>query len=348
MKAYTVISPAPRDAWEELYRSDPFAVPYQSPIWFDSMCATGSFEDASRYYLSADGNKRMVLPLVRQKLLPGPLSIQESMPHGWGMGGVLSSFTLNTEDIRFVIDDLEATPSLSISLRPNPLHAELWAAARTPGMVAVPRTAHVLDLEGGSDAVWTKRFSSDTRNKIRKAQKSNIEVEHDTTGRLIPVFYDLLRLSFDRWAQQQNEPVRLARWRGERRDPLRKFETIAKHLGAACNIWVARVEGQPAAAILVLTGTNVNYSRGAMDKALVGITRANELLQWTAIEHACQIGARHYHMGETGSSEMLADFKSKFGAQAVPYAEYRIDRLPITKIDHALRSTVKRMIGFRD
>ena len=175
MLSKEVISPAPRDVWNKLYRLDPFAVPYQSPAWLDSICATGKFEDASRLYLSPDGEPLFVLPLVRRKYLSDVLSMQLSMPYGWGMGGILAAHPLTVGDIRDVLTNLAKLHSLSISIRPNPLLGDLWAAAKTPDIVGIPRTAHVLDLEGGIDAVWNKRFSSDTRNKLRKAQRRNIE-----------------------------------------------------------------------------------------------------------------------------------------------------------------------------
>jgi hypothetical protein len=38
------ISPAPRDAWEVVLRSDPLALESQSPAWTDAACAAGPFE----------------------------------------------------------------------------------------------------------------------------------------------------------------------------------------------------------------------------------------------------------------------------------------------------------------
>ena len=40
---------------------------------------------------------------------------------------------------------------------------------------------------------------------------------------------------------------------------------------------------------------------------------------------------RSYHLGESGASRSLAHFKEKFGARPVPYAEYRLERLPLTR-----------------
>lgn len=79
-----------------------------------------------------------------------------------------------------------------------------------------------------------------------------------------------------------------------------------------------------------------------------GPTRANYLLQRLAIEDACAAGCRHYHMGETGESKPLAQFKTRFGAQPYSYAEYHLERVPLMAVDRTVRTAVKRLIGFRD
>jgi hypothetical protein len=53
-------------------------------------------------------------------------------------------------------------------------------------------------------------------------------------------------------------------------------------------------------------------------------------------------------MGESGTSASLARYKEHFLAQPVPYAEYRFERVPLTRADVAARSLVKRAIGFKD
>jgi hypothetical protein len=345
--AFQVTSPAPRRIWEELLATDPQALITQTPAWLDALCAAGGYADASRLY-ELPGGRQLVLPLARRRGLPSALALTTSLPHGWGMGGLVAAGGAQPADVAAVWADLARREGLRFSARPNPLAAAAWAAATPAGAVAVPRLAHVLDLEGGFERVWTKRFSSSTRNQMRKAERAGLEVECDTTGRLVPVFYDLFRQSLDRWAGQQHEPLALARWRGRWRDPLRKFELLAERLGEACRIWVAWHQGRPAATIMVLQGTNAHYTRGAMDKEVAGPTRANDLLHRLAIEDACRAGCRHYHMGESGSSGPLAHFKERLGATPHQYAEYRLERFPITSGDARLRRLVKRLIGFRD
>jgi hypothetical protein len=338
--------PAPRAEWQAVLASDPNALVSQTPSWVDFMCAFGGYRDASRFYELA-GGRRLVVPMVSRRL-PARIGIEGSFPPSFGMGGIVAPGGVTRADVAAVFADLAARPSLRISLRPNPLDAEAWKSACPRGAVAVPRLAHVLPLDGGFEAVWNDRFTGTARTAVRKAERSGLEVERDTTGRLVPVLYELFERSLERWALQQHEPRVLALWRGRRRDPVRKFELMAKTLGDACRISVAWKDGRAVAAILVLQGPNAHYTRGMMDKELAGPTRANYLLHKLAIEDACAVGCRHYHMGETGTAGSLAQFKTRFGARPHPYAEYHLERLPITALDRQARGIVKRIVGFKD
>lgn len=326
---------------------DPEAMPYQSPAWIDSICKAGGYRDVSRFY-DFGGDRHYVMPLVERNGLPAMLNTAFSLPPAWGIGGLIGSVVPGVDELRAIFADLRDLPYARIKIRPNPRDAGLWAAAKPDNVLAVPRLAHVLDLDGGFDHVWAKRFSGNTRNAVRKAEKLGVVAQSDTSGELLPIFYDLLRRSFDHWAAKQNEPRVLTRLRGGLRDPIEKFKTIIDKLGEDCRIWVAWVDGQPAAAIFVLQQHNVNDARGAMDRALVGSTGANDLIQKLAIEHAANAGCRYYHMGESGNSSSLALFKARFGAAPHAYSEYVIEKLPITRLDAGLRAMVKRLIGFKD
>ncbi len=140
----------------------------------------------------------------------------------------------------------------------------------------------------------------------------------------------------------------LARRRAARRDPIGKFDAIAKHMGKAFRHYVAFDGDTPAAAIIVLLGRTASYIRGAMNRDVAARVRANDLLQWTAIQDACEAGCTYYHLHETGQSQSLARFKERLGAVPVNYCDYRIERFPVTKVDTALRTVVKKAIGFQD
>lgn len=340
------VSPAPRDLWELTLRRDPEALVTQSPEWTEAMGRFG-YEDVSRCY-ELPGSRRVVVPMVRRRgVVRTGLAVRYSPPPAWGMGGTIADGPVAAEELGAIVDDLRSQPALSTRIRPNPLRADLWVIAGAHGAIPVSRLAHVIDLDGGAAQAW-RRMTRNGRWGVRRARRAGVVVECDHTGRLVPVYRELLALSIERWARLQHEPLALARWRALRRDPIGKFQSIAGSLGPAMRVWVAWHEGRPAAAAIVLVGANAQETRGAMDKQIAGPTHANDLLQWMAIEDACSSGCRRYHLGESGASRSLAHFKEKFGARAVPYAEYRIERLPLARADALARGSIKRILGFRD
>ena len=194
-----------------------------------------------------------------------------------------------------------------------------------------------------------KGFADSRRRAIRKAEKSEVEVECDTTGRLLPEFFELYASSEARWAEQQHEPAALAQFRTRFRDTIEKWQTIARHLDGGCRQWVARHDGRPVASIIVLFGVNAHYTRGAMDKDRAGPLRANDLLMWHAIQAACAIGAPSFHLGESGTLRLALRLQGALRRPAVrlPGAAAR------APADHPrptgrARSVVKRVIGFRE
>jgi Acetyltransferase (GNAT) domain len=348
-QAVRVTSPAPRDLWREVLAADPNALVFHSPTWLDFVCSAASYEDASRLYELPDG-RRLVLPMVRQRRLPGPLANEASFPPAWGIGGMVALGGIRPADAAAVFFDLAGRNVIRTTLRPGPRDAEAWDAARPSNAVVVPRLAHILSLEGGFERVWSERLTAGARRSVKKAERSGVTVESDTSERLLSIFFDLFSRSLDRWAAQQHEPRALARLRGYHRDPPKKFQLMARTFGEAFRVWVALVKGRPAAAILTLRGANgdAHYMRGVMDKSIAGPTHANYLLQRFAIEEACAQGCRWYDMGESGTSNSLAHFKAKFGARPYPHADFHLERLPITAMDQRARGVVKRIIGFRD
>jgi lipid II:glycine glycyltransferase (peptidoglycan interpeptide bridge formation enzyme) len=341
-KLVRVVSPAPRDVWLQVLESDPMAFIYQTPVGLDALCAQGRLEDASRMYEFGDG-RQIILPLFRKKGLPQWLSVERSTT----IGSLVSPGPVRPDELQAIFADLDARPVFRTIISPTSLTGDAWAQVAPAGVGRVHRRGHVLDLEGGFETVWEKRFNGQARRAVRKALKSDIEVESDRGARLMPVLYELLGQSVDRWARQRHEPRLTARLRARLSQPRHALEAIAETLGDHCRMWVARVDGKPAAAIVVLQGSNAHYTRGAMDMELAGPTRASFLLQKLAIEAACDAGCRYYNMGETGASEGLARFKSHFGAKAYDFSEYYIERLPILRIEKGARSLAKKALSLR-
>ena len=346
-KNLKVVSPAPRDTWRRIYEGDPDALVSQSPDWVDCICTADHYRDSSRLFTNARG-QQMVLPTVRHRWAPGPLRVDASMPVYWETGGPIGDGSRDPLMLQQMLAHLASETRLRLSIRPNAIHASTWRYVDSENFIKVPQTDQSLDLSGGLEALERTRFRSSVRRGIKKAAAKGVEIEHSVGNERIGVFYGLYEKSIARWAAQQREPLALSRLRARLRDPRQKLEMMARQLADRCHVWVARYQGLPAAAIIVLQEHNAQYIRGAMDKDLAGKTGVNFWLHYKAIEDACRAGCGYYHMGESRPGSPLAHFKSHFGAEIIHYEEYRHERLPVTKTDRWLRRMVKALIGFRD
>ena len=344
--AVEVTSPAPRQRWRELVAASDSALPEHSPAWTEALCASGRYTDVSRHYVFGDGSEA-VLPLVARRGLTGIGGWADSYPASWGIGGPIHT-GLTTDVARAILRDLRELGFQRVGMRPNPLEGPVWAdAARAENIMAIPRRAHVLDLSGGVDAVWAGMSKSARRN-VRQARRSGVRVEVARGGRLLDEYYRLFMTSVDRWAANMHEPRLLARARAKSRDPLEKLRTLGRHLGDEFCVILVYSGDDPVAGGIVLCGRTGHSARAAMDKARIGNTHANILASWTEIEVACAAGCATLHLGESGRSQNLAFAKEKLGARPHDYVEMRIERLAWTRADTALRTGVKRVIGFRD
>ncbi|MBF9066531.1 GNAT family N-acetyltransferase [Streptacidiphilus fuscans] len=343
-----VTSPVPRELWWELARRDRDVLVTQTPTWLDCLCDAWPLEDVSRHYRFASGAE-LVVPMVRRRSWPGRLLTEESWP-GWGVGGaVVPDGAPDVDQARLVFDDLASRPALRVAVRFSPRGPSVWDASVPEGFASVERTTYLLDLAGGFEEAWTRGFHSSVRQGARRAERSQATFEVDRTGRFVPQFQQLYEESLVRWAEQQHEPLALARWRRLREEPPRLVAAVAERFGADCAIWLASHEGRPAAAIVVLRhGTHAKYWRGAMDRSLAAPVHANHMLHRLAIQDACAAGCLLYDMGDARPGSTLARFKESFGARPVFSPAYYRERLPLTAADRYLREAVKRLIGFRN
>jgi hypothetical protein len=338
--ALRYVGPAPHDVWDDLVADNPTALIFQTPQWLDCVCRSSRAKDASRLYEAPDG-RRAVLPLVARRGLLGRATIEASLPAGWGTGGLVTPGGPLPGDIAAVLTDLAARSVLQTRLRPTFLAAPAWEQEALPRLIAQPRKIHVLDLRGGMDVVWSRRFRSDTRRNMRlaraRAESAGLTVECGSSAGLVADFYDIYLRWVDRRAHARRIPVQLARRRAERAEPRCKFEIVASTMGSRCRIRVARIGSRPVAATITLIGNRTAvYWRGYDDRAVANQLHAMELLHLDAIEDACSKGCDDYEMGESGGVASLERFKRKLGAQPHRTAEYRLERLPLTRAESVI------------
>lgn len=67
-------------------------------------------------------------------------------------------------------------------------------------------------------------------------------------------------------------------------------------------------------------------------------------LKSLAIGDACNIGARHFHMGEPGVESWVKPVQGQVRGDSSPVPCPSIDRPPVTAADRQLRATVNRSV----
>lgn len=329
---YRVVTPVPIDVWCSLVAGNPNARIFQTPAWMRAVCDAGPYRDASRMYVAPDG-RVLVLPLAQHRFAP----FAASLPHGWGPGGLLAREPERPDDVAACVADLRALGVAKVMVTPDPIRLDAWAS--TTGLRVDLRATHVVDLADGYEHFWSKVLDSSMRAKARRAERLGVEVERDATARGIDVFYALYLGWLDERATRRHLPRSLIRLLGRRRDPRHKFEALRRALDGGWCTWIARHDGRPIAAAIMLThGEHAVYFRGTSDREAVTRTRANELLQTRMIEDACSRGCRWYDMGESSGVESLIHFKRRFGATERQKIEFAIESRAAAVADDARRA----------
>lgn len=306
-----------------MLRSDPDATALQTPEYFDAVLAATGGRDASRLYVLADG-RSLVVPLVRSGAIPG-ISLESGFPGGYGHGGIVASGGLRADDVRRVVEDLRGQ---ALSLRIDGAHqtADQWAAGRLPGVTETARRVEVVDLAGGFEVVKRQRFTRRVREGLRKAERNGVRIERDTTGRLVPIFYQLYLDWVDRWIPRSALPPVLARRSALRQEPRKKFELIAAAMGERCRTFVAWHEDRPVAAFISFVyGQHATGWRAYAIKELAHPVVANTYVAAAAIEDACDSGCRYFDYGQSGGVPELQRFKQSLGAEPRTAIDFRLE-----------------------
>jgi len=337
------------DIWKDLIRLDPTALIFQTPDWLHCLTRCG-WEDASRMYETRDG-RLLVLPIVVRRHRPSYASVLASFPSGWGTGGIVASGGVRPDEVAAVAAQLADEGFLQVRLRPSFLAAPAWEkAAETLGK-PIPRRVHVVDLRGGMEQVWNQRFQSKGRQGIRaglrRADETGVTIQCGHTPELVSQFYEI----YLKWAANRADareiPTWLTQFRVRHAEPRKMFEIVASELGDRCQIRVASLQGQVVAATVTLLGDSVAiYWRGYHDRKMAQTYHLTEMLQHAAIEEACARGCNDYEMGESGGVASLERFKQKLGGQPRPMAEYRLERLPLSKLQDSTASALKRLESY--
>ena len=342
-----IVAPVPRQVWAEVVAADPDAVVTQTPEWLDALCRSRGYRDASRLYEFPDG-RRLVLPMAA-RVWAGARVTEESWPYGWSYGGALvAGGPFRSVDAAVVLADLARRPVIRSAVVPMPLNSTVWQSAAPPTVHRVPYLTQILDLEGGFGTVWSRRFRSEARRHVRRAERMALDVYQDH-DRGAEAFAILHHEAVERWARQRGQPLWAARVLDRWRDDAGRIAAAVAAVGNSCSIWSAYRAGEPVAVCAVLhRGRHALGWLSANRRAVAQETSATYLLSSLAIEAACADGARYFNMGESDPGSGVERHKAQFGATAVRYHALRLERLPLTEGERVVRAAARRASAFRE
>lgn len=180
----------------------------------------------------------------------------------------------------------------------------------------------VLDLALGPQALL-KQFHESRRRNIKAAIRNGIEVFQASTREDLLEYYEV----YLRWLKTERKKIV---WTLQSREQYMQARALTENN----RLFVARYQGKIVAGIIVRffpKGLLEFASNSSLDEFLN--LRPNDLLQWRAIEWACQEGFKRYSLGGAHL------FLRRFGGTLVPIHRYRIDRTWLRR--HDLREAAR-------
>jgi CelD/BcsL family acetyltransferase involved in cellulose biosynthesis len=169
---------------------------------------------------------------------------------------------------------------------------------------------HELDLRPGLEQLFKSLSKDSIQRKIRRAEKEQLSYEVGSSEEFITTFYNLLLIT----RRRHHLPPQPINW----------FRNLAKHMGDALHIRVARKNGAPVATLLTLRhGSNIIYKYGCSDGAFHQLG-GMPFLFWKLIEEGKATGAECLDFGRSEmDNEGLVTFKDKFGTTKRTLTYYR-------------------------
>lgn len=206
-----------------------------------------------------------------------------------------------------------------------------WLAERgfaSARLRIMPARTLIVDLSPPPEGIWAS-FRSNTRNRVRLAEKLGVEV-HVGTADDVAVFARLF--------EETNVRHGLRRARSE------AFFLAARHFGPldTMRLYLARGGGEPLAGIMVsLWGTTATYLWGASSaNEAARKLNPNQLLHWTAMQWARERGCTAYDLfgiPDHDESVLEAEYAQRSGGWWNLY-----------KFKRGFRGTVHRHMGTFD
>lgn len=279
---------------------------YHHSLWITELAACLRYRV---HWLAARDGERLV----------GGLALAE-VPALFGPGRLVSfPFSFVAGPLAASVDVAQALAAEAIAvaqernLRRVELKQAVSAVNRVPAVGYVRSTRYTtfrVSPDGGEQAVWKRLHVTSTQQRIRKGQKAGVTVVDGRSG--------------DDWLAMARLEETVQQGHGVPAPPRSLFLTVCRRLQDAglADLYLARVpDGRIAAGFVMFKGPrDWIYAFSASDPALVKEYRPTHVLLWAGLQRAVAAGMT-LDLGRTAPEQAsLADFKQRWGAQAVPLA----------------------------
>jgi len=326
----TETNPQTDPRWESFVAGHPNASIYHHPLWLEALEREYGQKGVYLNCVDAAGRVLAILPLLYTRGLP------------FNLGGALAGRRLSSLPRTPIAGPLSIDSRATVAVLQEAVRrvseipgARLQIKTEGPeldglveGMVCTPwRLTYLLRLphpSKGPFRIPDGQARAKIKWAVRKASKSGVTVRPAQTEADLRQWYGTY-LETMRRNMLPPRPYRFfaALWQTLR--PAGMMEVLVAEHGQDAKKKII------AGSVFLMFGRTVSYAFNGMRREY-GSLRANDAIQWQAINGACQKGFRLFDFGEVPERhDPLAKFKSKWGAQPTRLYRYVAPAPPAAK-----------------
>jgi CelD/BcsL family acetyltransferase involved in cellulose biosynthesis len=271
---------------------------FQTPAWLRAVQRAEARLEPLVLAVEGEGGLQAALPLFGVRRY-GTLRLYAG---AWGTyGGIVARTAEAAARTRAAFESWVRRPRVVLA-RVHDFGGSLQTAAGSDLWRESEEVCQVLDLPLDSETLFRDAFTSQNRNKIRKAEKLGVQVRraHD-------------RAALASYAEMYGESA--ARWGLVR--PLGPEFFLELADAAGVDVWLAERDGETLAGLLNFTCGGQIMNWGNVSRRDAWGVSPNNLLHWRALQAACADarGPRLYNFGSSTGLPGVETFKAAFGAR---------------------------------
>jgi hypothetical protein len=295
--------------WQAMADRSPGATFFHTPIWAEAISTVFPRWRVAPVAVELSDGNLAVIPLVRYPLLGRRWEYAEGMVPGV-YGGPIFLRPPTEAQTEYIWEALSTVRELYVTGNPF-VQPNLCPPSR--GYQLQPKFTHVLDLSSGPSNV-ERGYRKGHRADIRAALRHGVTVHLAQSPAEADAYFDVYQDSLQRWGKAASGfyPRRLFALLGARPE-----------WGRQIKLWLAQVNEKIIAGIWVFTHRDHVVYWHAASLASHMALHPSHLLVATAIQSACEEGARWFDFNPSGGHPGVVAFKKGFGAQQLDFFVYR-------------------------